>query len=45
MKIKSKAFYLGVYENIIDAAKAYDAKLIELYGEENIMTNKKLGLY
>ena len=40
-----KTLYLGYFMDKVEAAKVYDAKLIELYGEENVMTNKKMGLY
>jgi group I intron endonuclease len=45
IKVKGTKIYIGRFEDVVDAAKAYDAKAIELYGEENVMTNKKLGLY
>ena len=38
-----KSKYLGEYETAIEAAKAYDMKAIELFGE-GATTNKKLGL-
>jgi len=41
---KNKEITIGCYKNIIDAAKAYDKKALELYGE-NAITNEKLGRY
>lgn len=41
--INNKHIWLGVFENPIDAAKAYDNAAIELHGEF-ALTNKKLGL-
>jgi group I intron endonuclease len=36
--------FLGQYDDKIDAAKEYDKKLKELYGED-VISNKDLGLY
>lgn len=40
-----ESLYFGCFEDKVEAAKVYDAKLIELYGKENVTTNKDLGLY
>ncbi len=42
--VDGKSIYLGQYDNIINAAKAYDNKKIQLYGVD-ITTNETLGLY
>ena len=39
-----KSFYLGSFKNPVDAAKAYDKKALELYGE-HATTNEKLNRY
>jgi len=39
-----KRKFLGFFDDPIDAAKVYDNALINMFGEENVMTNKKLGL-
>lgn len=39
-----KSIYIGSFNNVIDAAQAYDKKAIELYGE-NAGTNLKSGNY
>lgn len=36
--------FLGFFLDPKEAAKAYDCAIIAEYGEENVMTNKKLGL-
>jgi len=33
IRVNGKQFYLGLYESEIDAAKAYDKKAIELFGD------------
>lgn len=38
-----KKIYLGLFNDVIDAAKAYDSKSLELFGEF-AKTNKDLGL-
>ena len=40
-----KKMYLGCFDDKVETAKVYDAKIIELYGKENVITNKDLGLY
>jgi len=42
---EGKVFHLGSFDTKIEAAIVFDNKLIELYGEENVTTNKSLGLY
>ena len=39
-----KRFYLGSFNNVTDAAKAYDKKAVELYGSD-ALTNEKLGKF
>lgn len=41
IKNNRKTLYLGRYDNAIDAAKVYDKKALELYGED-ALTNLKL---
>lgn len=41
---KRKSLHLGSYRCAIEAAKAYDKKALELFGEF-ALTNKMLGLY
>jgi hypothetical protein len=40
---KGKAYYCGNYHEEVDAARAYDAKALEVFGDV-AMTNEKLGL-
>lgn len=44
IRCHKKIYYLGVHETPVEAAKAYDAKAIELHGEF-ARTNKSMGLY
>ena len=45
VRVMKKILYLGCFDDKVEAAKVYDSKLIELYGKENVTTNKDLGLY
>tara|TARA_R110000823_G_C15635721_1_gene469229 strand:+ start:30 stop:584 length:555 start_codon:yes stop_codon:yes gene_type:complete len=42
---KKTRVFLGYFYTEIEAAKAYDQKVCELYGEENVYTNKQKGVY
>ena len=44
IKKDNKHIYLGRFESEIEAAKAYDKKAIEFWGE-NAITNESLGLF
>jgi hypothetical protein len=44
IRINKKLIYLGTFPDLISAAKAYDAKAKELFGEF-ARTNESLGLY
>jgi hypothetical protein len=41
---KGKAFHCGFHDDPKEAAKSYDTKAVELFGEDYAMTNKKMGL-
>jgi hypothetical protein len=44
IRFNKKRFYLGLFDDALDAAKAHDKKCIELHGEF-ALTNKMLMLY
>lgn len=44
VNLNKKRHYLGLFNCPIEAAKAYDEKALELFGERAV-TNKSLGLY
>ena len=43
VKLSSKTFYGGLYDSIVDAARAYDVLALKLHGEFAV-TNADLGL-
>ena len=45
IRYEGERLFLGQFKTKVEAAIAYDNKLIELYGAENVTTNKDLGLY
>lgn len=43
LRLNGKAIHLGIFDTAADAARAYDAKAIEIFGEY-ARTNRMLGL-
>jgi hypothetical protein len=42
--LQGKKIYLGTFDSAVDAARAYDAKIVEIFGE-HALTNQMLNLY